>query len=138
MLGKSLDRTPTSIRKIETKALAGVRDGEVQYEAALTGLKPATRYAYSFRVGSKTIKGSLSTQPKPGAKGDFDFWVLGDSGRIGRPQKAVFEGFQKWQKSKSVQLTGMLHLERSLFGLAVKGDSNCSLGINPVQEDVLH
>ena len=79
----------------------------VQYEARVTGLKPAERYFYAIYDKDKRITPAdasyqFTTHPTIGSKKPVKFWVVGDSGTGGAMQKAVHEGMQKYMESSKL------------------------------------
>ena len=113
-LDKSLPSNGILVRKVVGKDASGyplwqgkkalsAPPNTVQYEALVTGLKPAESYFYAIYDNDKRITPAdasyqFSTHPIIGSKKPVKFWVVGDSGTGGAKQKAVHEGMQKYME----------------------------------------
>ena len=74
--------------------------GTRQYEAAVTGLQPDTRYYYAIYDGEKRLTPEdasyhFRTMPEAGVSKAAYFWVVGDSGTGKERQSEVHEAMQQ-------------------------------------------
>jgi hypothetical protein len=60
-----------------------------------SGLRPGTRYAYSFKVGDTTATGELTTAPPPSSTEPFSFLVYGDNRTDDVAHTAVVRGMMQ-------------------------------------------
>lgn len=89
--------------------------GTIQFEAAITGLKPDTKYYYAIFDAGKQLTpddGSccFATLPEPGADRPCTFWVVGDSGTATDSQRAVHRAFVNWRAKKKVNVDFYVHV----------------------------
>ncbi len=92
-----------------------------QYEARLTGLKPATRYSYAVYDGERLLAGGddsyrFKTHPKLGDSQPVRFWVVGDSGTGGKDQKLVHAAMQDYVARTRRDLDLYLHVGDMAYG----------------------
>ncbi len=98
-LGKTNETDPRvlGLRTTANKRLPRLRGapgGTFQYEATLSGLKPATRYFYAIFDGDQRLTPvdesyRFDTYPLPGRGDRMRFWVVGDNGTGRAPEYEV-------------------------------------------------
>ncbi len=95
--------------------LSAAPSGTTQFEAAITGLDPDTKYYYGIYDGGKLLTPDdgtccFATLPEPGKERPCTFWVVGDSGTATESQRAVHRAFQKWREKKKVNVDFYMHV----------------------------
>jgi len=86
-----------------------------QYEAQITGLKPATTYYYAIYDGNKPVAGGddsyhFTTSPPHGSTTPFTFWVVGDSGTGDQNQADVHNAMHQFVKKQDNPIDLYLHV----------------------------
>jgi phosphodiesterase/alkaline phosphatase D-like protein len=89
--------------------------GTFQYEAKLTGLKPATRYFYTVLDGDHPLTArdpsySFVTPPPVGTAKRIRFWALGDSGTGRQAQADVHSAMIEAVRRENHPIDFWLHL----------------------------
>ncbi|MDA0578258.1 MAG: metallophosphoesterase [Verrucomicrobia bacterium] len=102
-------------------SLARAREGAVQYEANITDLSPDTKYYYGVYDGEALMAGAdanhwFRTNPEPGVRRPFRFWVVGDSGTGAQPQADVRDAMQKRIAAEAKPLDFYMHLGDMAYG----------------------
>ena len=65
--------------RVESPGPGAMQTPVAMHTALVTGLRPATRYAYALKVGGATLaEGHLQTAPRPGSDAPLTFVVYGD------------------------------------------------------------
>ena len=95
--------------------LSAAPSGTTQFEAAITGLDPDTKYYYGIYDGGKLLTPDdgtccFATLPEPGKERPCTFWVVGDSGTATESQRAVQSAFQKWREKKKANVDFYIHV----------------------------
>jgi acid phosphatase type 7 len=114
--------------------------GTTQFEAALTGLTPDTKYYYAIFDAGKLLTpddGSccFSTLPEPGAERPCTFWVVGDSGTATESQRAVHRAFVKWRERKRANVDFYMHVGDMAYNKGM--DSEFQYGFFDIYADTL-
>ena len=96
-------------------ALHSGPDDVRQYEATVTGLKPATTYFYAVYDGDRLLAGGdktyhFTTHPSPGSKAPLRFWVVGDSGTGGQEQADVHSAMRAFTREQKRPIDIYLHV----------------------------
>jgi hypothetical protein len=100
-------------------ALSQVPDGEVQYEATISRLKPSTSYRYAIYDGerlvtSKNTELTFATHPEIGADKPARIWVVGDSGTGEQHQRDVHLAMRMFTKKEPIDF--YLHVGDMAYG----------------------
>lgn len=89
-------------------ASAGSLLPAVEHEVVLTGLTPATRYAYAVGTPETILSGgddhSFMTAPAAGAATPVRIWAFGDSGFVDQDQRAVRDQYLKWTAGRGTDV----------------------------------
>jgi hypothetical protein len=96
-------------------ALHSAPEGTRQYEATVSGLKPATTYYYSVYDGDRLLAGGeethhFTTHPAAGTQAPLRFWVVGDSGTGGRVQAKVHNAMREFTRLPDHPIDIYLHV----------------------------
>lgn len=93
-----------------------------EHEILITGLQPATTYYYS--VGSYALQLTSAdnqhyfrTNPPAGTRGEYNFWVIGDSGMGNDDQRAVRDGFLSANQGRHID--GWIMLGDNAYGSGI-------------------
>ncbi|MDB5241715.1 MAG: metallophosphoesterase [Spirosoma sp.] len=94
----------------DTQLTNSLREGQasLEHSVTLTGLQPATRYAYA--IGHDEIKLAagpdyyVQTAPTTGDKRPMRMWVLGDFGVGNENQQAVYQAYRKATANRPADL----------------------------------
>jgi len=89
--------------------------GTTQFEAAITGLQPDTKYYYGIYDAGKLLTPddgvcTFNTLPEPGKERTCTFWVVGDSGTATQSQKDVHTAFLKWRERTRTPVDFYMHV----------------------------
>jgi len=100
-------------------SLSVIPDGQVQYEATLSGLNPSSSYHYAIYDGAdlfteKDAPLSFWTHPSIGQEKDTRVWVVGDSGTGEKHQRQVHTSMQIYSKDRPIDL--YLHVGDMAYG----------------------
>lgn len=92
-----------------------------QFEASVTGLKPATTYYYAIYDGDTRLTPAdasyrFKTNPVPGSETPVYFWVVGDSGTGGKAQAMVHTAMVDHNKKAARELDLYLHVGDMAYG----------------------
>ena len=86
---------------LQANALTGSQSetvSRIEHSLTITGLQPATRYAYTIGYDNTQLTSGadyyVKTAPQAGDTRPFRFWVLGDFGIGSDNQKAVYQAYQ--------------------------------------------
>ena len=95
--------------------------GTFQYEAKITGLQADTVYHYAVYDGDRRLtpaddRHRFRTQPAPGTRRAFRFWVLGDGGTGRLAQRLVFDRMRSTVESESRPLDFWIHVGDMAYG----------------------
>ena len=106
--------------------LSKAPEGSVQYEATITGLSPASQYAYTIYEGEEPLTRpgphhSFKTHPGIGDALPTRVWVVGDSGTGAQHQALVHEAMRQYVATTKRPLDLYLHV----------GDMAYSSGTDP-------
>ena len=98
-----------------TRALAAAPAGTTQFEAAITGLLPDTKYYYGVYDAGKLLTPddgtcTFHTLPPPGKARPCTFWVVGDSGTATESQRDVQRAFLKWREKTRTPVDFYMHV----------------------------
>ncbi len=96
-------------------ALHSAPEGTRQYEATISGLKPATTYHYAVYDGDLLLAGGedthhFTTHPAAGTQAPLRFWVVGDSGTGGRVQAKVHKAMREFTRRQDYPIDIYLHV----------------------------
>lgn len=105
----------------EAPRLHSAPPGTFQYEARVTGLKPATRYYYAVCDGDRVLAGGdetyrFATHPAAAEAKPVRFWVVGDSGTGGKDQALVHEAMRSFVARTGRDLDLYLHVGDMAYG----------------------
>ncbi len=86
-----------------------------QYEAHITGLRPATKYHYAVFDGNRRLAGGdnehyFVTHPPIGSAANLRLWVVGDSGTGERDQAMVHEAARAYVQKTGRRIDHYLHV----------------------------
>jgi acid phosphatase type 7 len=95
--------------------------GTFQYEARIKGLKADTTYHYAVYDGTRRLTPADSehrfrTQPEPGTRRPYRFWVIGDGGTGRSAQKAVFDRMRESVQADGRPLDFWIHVGDMAYG----------------------
>lgn len=95
--------------------------GTWQYEVAITGLEPSTKYYYAVYDGDTILAGGgtdyfFKTYQPEGSPADLRIWVVGDSGTGERDQAMVHEAMQGFVEKTNRPLDLYLHVGDMAYG----------------------
>lgn len=89
-------------------ASAGSLLPTVEHEVVLSGLTPATRYAYAVGTPETILSGGedhfFVTAPAAGAVTPVRIWAFGDSGFVDQDQRAVRDQYLKWTAGRGTDV----------------------------------
>lgn len=118
-----VERRPAKESEIESgPPLHSAPEGTRQFEAALTGLDPATRYYYGIFDGETRLTPAdpsyrFQTHPAFGAKDKpLYFWVVGDSGTGDARQAAVHQAMVDYNRERNRELDLYIHVGDMAYG----------------------
>jgi hypothetical protein len=114
--------------------------GTTQFEAAVTGLKPDTKYYYGIFDSGKLLTPddgscSFTTLPPAGADRACTFWVVGDSGVATESQRAVQRAFLKWRDRTKANVDFYMHVGDMAYNKGL--DSEFQFGFFDIYSDTL-
>lgn len=115
----SVKETVVVRRAAGEMALSEVPEGEVQYEASLSGLQTAARYRYAIFDGEIAVTSeeqpfTFATHPKVGEATPTRIWVVGDSGTGEQHQRDVHSAMQLYTSERPIDL--YLHVGDMAYG----------------------
>ncbi len=92
-----------------------------QFEATLTGLKPATKYYYAIYDGQTRLTPAdpsyrFKTNPVPDSEVPVYFWVVGDSGTGGKAQAQVHQAMVDHTAAINRELDLYIHVGDMAYG----------------------
>jgi acid phosphatase type 7 len=114
--------------------------GTTQFETAITGLNPDTKYYYGIYDGGKLLTpndGSccFTTLPEPGADRPCTFWIVGDSGVATASQRAVLSAFLKWRERTRANVDFYMHVGDMAYNKGL--DTEFQYGFFEIYADTL-
>ena len=101
------------------EALSKVPEGQVQYEATLSGLQPDSRYHYAICDGEKALVAkddayTFATHPEIGSAKKTRIWVVGDSGTGEQHQRDVHTAMRTYTQQSPIDF--YLHVGDMAYG----------------------
>lgn len=100
-----------------------------QFEATISGLKPATTYYYAVYDGETRLTPAdpsyhFKTHPTPGTDAPVYFWVVGDSGTGGQKQADVHSAMVNHNAALDKQLDLYIHVGDMAYGSGTNKEFN--------------